>query len=212
VPSAPVGNEEDSAQQFVGVQARTCRFGQKLGAERGLNLPPRIFENHIVWESKRSSSDCLRLRLGTHFRIEGASIMPTRVRIPRCLLILAGLVFLEANRNVLLLPDLGSGGVNPIDPSGKFGVSPNALLDHASLNRSGVARIDQHDDGLGLLFFGHGHYDTRDAQKLQLEIQSQVISREEFDQIVAHSSMFHYAAWERVKRLGLNPKDYFPPD
>ena len=27
VPSAPVGNEEDSAQQFVGVQARTCRFG-----------------------------------------------------------------------------------------------------------------------------------------------------------------------------------------
>jgi hypothetical protein len=25
--SAPVGNEEGSAQQFLGVQARTCRFG-----------------------------------------------------------------------------------------------------------------------------------------------------------------------------------------
>jgi hypothetical protein len=27
VPLAPVGNEEDSAQQFVSVQAGTCRFG-----------------------------------------------------------------------------------------------------------------------------------------------------------------------------------------
>ena len=115
--SSPVGNEEDSAQQFVGVQARTCRLGEKLGPERGLNLLPRIFENHIAWESKRSSSDSLRLRLGTHFRIECASIMPARVHIPRCLLILAGLVLFEANRNVPLLPDLGPGGVNPIDPT-----------------------------------------------------------------------------------------------
>ena len=109
--------------------------------------------------------------------------MPTRVGIPRCLLILAGLVFFEANRNVLLLPDLGPGGINPIDPTGKFGVSPNAFLDHAGLNRSGVARIDQHDDRFRLSFFGHDHYDTRHARKPQFGIQSQVISREEFDQM-----------------------------